>query len=1277
MPTPDPPNLSFAFGSLIEEALEGFITRPSIESEIRVALSKPPRLCVVVGEPGSGKTSLAASLIRSGGFLHHFLRKGHVEFGLWRDPYAFLTSVGFQLLRRFGDALFPREVLLDLRGRISNVERGATAVLAEVSELVTVPWHSGNWKVSLEASRIDGEAVGLRISKVIADYRHIPLTTFRRMALLDPLLRLLQLNPSQQVVLWVDGLDEEQRSRSGPEAEASTTIGDLLPTADELDELHNLSIVISARPGQHLDRFINGRVTTIELEDERFAGDNASVVKSYISRALEEPAVRKGLERAETPTGTLPEDVAVRAQSNFLYLRHFFEAIRQGDAAVVLSGGLPASLDDIYVRLLGRITDVSPDYLALDHLVVGSLTVANAAISAAQIARFSGLDVNVVNGVIQRLKSFLDVTYRGALPRYAVYHTSFAQTLTADRHQDKIWFVDVAAAHERIAAAYVKAIEAGWHGVDEYGFDFASDHLTNATGPTCRRFLDLLGASWRLAKRKHYGSNQAFEADIGRGSHVAMGLPLPDGLIELGRLAAMRALIHETEGQVPAGALEVIAAAGQVQRALGYVRAGIDPLQAVERVSRILRGLARRRADASGLDLRVFREGLRWAELGKHQINAELFQWGLLEACPATTDPAMPDLIRTAQRILVARNKSFWTGLAAVEIGRLTAPFNELEATRLFEQVADGLPGVSDVTRPETTGRLLEYWAALAPDAALARISGRDVPMTYEVARGFLAIAKALEARNNLNMAASIRQVVMPQFVAAAATPYQLSRLLTEIARSQMERGDLAQASITIEEAVSAAEKILEDTDAGEEVRATDRRLYPVALAYAADVQVLANRDKATGILGQTWASLKKWGYQEERHSEVNVQTLVRAQHCADPDLLQAHIGSLDNQLLKTQILVAAALEVVEHDHRQALDLVDEVLLLTERPLGASFPNEWYFRTASGLREGFYVALGGAFGAEGQADAEALLSTAKVGPSGWVRWRLEALAHLASSNGERAGEWLRETVRLWGNVQDDRQLLFEMPARIASLPTSLSQDLLRAINILDSPAHRVLMAAAYAAQSGDADEVQRLASSWASAASDGRHNFLPGYQLLAFGAGQLCGFQSSTAQRLWTQALLRFRIGTFSLSSERTRRSVPGHDPQSDPQGFFGGAGGFTRAFLDLLIRRQSSADDAEHRPSGLHRSGHVRTCLHAGPRSGRGTKQRGPRDRRPPYECHAARRPQPRLLHGGATPPRCERGSKTFLVHGGDRCGPRGADSRAALSAPGERGYVSLPARS
>ena len=89
----------YTFTALIEEKTRGFVGRQFVLDALDAFLRAHDRgYFVVQGEPGIGKTSLAAQLVKTRGYVHHF---NDAPMGIVK-PYQFLESVCAQLVACYG-----------------------------------------------------------------------------------------------------------------------------------------------------------------------------------------------------------------------------------------------------------------------------------------------------------------------------------------------------------------------------------------------------------------------------------------------------------------------------------------------------------------------------------------------------------------------------------------------------------------------------------------------------------------------------------------------------------------------------------------------------------------------------------------------------------------------------------------------------------------------------------------------------------------------------------------------------------------------------------------------------------------------------------------------------------------------------------------------------------------------------------------------------------------------------------------------------------------------
>src|SRR6266700_6055758 len=188
------------FNGYITERTKNFTGRKWIFEEINkwIAASDGERFFIITGEPGSGKSSLAARLCQfsqgtvlppanlnnlATGFLSafHFCRS---QASLWLDPLSFTHSIAAQL----GKSCSPyRQALIDISNQRSSIEGYAT-VAGEVQTGAVV---AGVYIKNIE-----------NLIFSAPDARE----AFNRF-ILEPLLRIYRQGCNDSIIILVEGLD--------------------------------------------------------------------------------------------------------------------------------------------------------------------------------------------------------------------------------------------------------------------------------------------------------------------------------------------------------------------------------------------------------------------------------------------------------------------------------------------------------------------------------------------------------------------------------------------------------------------------------------------------------------------------------------------------------------------------------------------------------------------------------------------------------------------------------------------------------------------------------------------------------------------------------------------------------------------------------------------------------------------------------------------------------------------------------------------------------------
>lgn len=491
------------FSKLIAQSTENFVGRQWVRDAVDDFLKADcPRYFLLLGEPGSGKTSFMADLIQRWGHPHHFIGKG-CQIDLkeyssdWHNPVRFAESVGYQLVCDYGGWIMSWE---DWGISVEQEVKELNGLLmgAKVEEFKATPRPFDKPKLTVEQKvRRFGpvaEVVGVYIEKLKMDVEQIVYQLLK-----TPLLNVAEKYPEHQVVIIVDGLDEAESYSNN-----KINIFKMLPNG-ELP--NNVRFLLSSRPGEHLetDNFLNHAQVFWLSEDEKGHRDPRTVedAKAFIMKFAAEKLVYEMLKQKKLSPEILADRVANASQGNFLYLHHYTEGLRQGDETLLNLEELPRGLYDIYRIFLKKIKDRLMEAGCAEAYkpVLGLLAVAREALTQKQIADFSGTDREKVATVLMEIEQFLDSI--GKLTeerRYAIYHKSFSEYLISGKNMD---YIDGKKAHRRIVKFYQSGTES-WK--ESYAMKYLLSHMIAAE--SWDGMEELLVNTEYLEKKQHNPAEQ-------------------------------------------------------------------------------------------------------------------------------------------------------------------------------------------------------------------------------------------------------------------------------------------------------------------------------------------------------------------------------------------------------------------------------------------------------------------------------------------------------------------------------------------------------------------------------------------------------------------------------------------------------------------------------------------------------------------------------------------------------------------------------------------------
>jgi WD40 repeat protein len=423
----------------VQERAAYFTGRGWVFARLDQFLHGPPGVFLLLGEPGTGKTAVAAQFVlAAAGRLTPAAAEAAPRRGVPGGAAYFCRS--------------GRVDLLDAAQRLSDQLAEAVPGFAHARQATLVPEiHVGDVQVRTGDIAAGGSATGVRIdlSRLGGE------VAFERGVTL-PLRRAREAGESTQLVLLVDALDESLASQTAKE----------LPRL--LGDVEDAHLVVTARPDRRATGWLWERAARVDLLADAPPGSDD--VLEYLERRLTPQG-------APDAMAVLSRRIAEQASGNFLYAFYVAEALHGAQVLAVLDdaaarrvplpeGGLPGVYRDFLRRELWRddrawSTRFGP--------VLAPLAVAqDEGLSTEQLRLVAGrpgeqpLTRTAIREVTRTARQFLD----GPAPDgpFRVYHQSFADFLV-DPEQNPDFLIDAAESHEAIVAAYAATDPLSW---DDY-----------------------------------------------------------------------------------------------------------------------------------------------------------------------------------------------------------------------------------------------------------------------------------------------------------------------------------------------------------------------------------------------------------------------------------------------------------------------------------------------------------------------------------------------------------------------------------------------------------------------------------------------------------------------------------------------------------------------------------------------------------------------------------------------------------------------------------------
>lgn len=538
----------------ITQRTQGFVGRKWVFSEIDHWLANPggSRCFVITGEPGVGKTAVAARLVQFSnalvpplqgmenlrpGFLSafHFCIPWQVD---TTDPLIFTRHISSQLTKNddFAHAL---------------INRGG---------------------ITLEAIQNVSENYGQAINIMI---RHLTVNAWSAVeafaqVVLAPLAAASACNPRQLFVILIDGLDEAARGR------ADGSIVDLVARADGLPQ--NVRFLMTSRVDSLVLRYFGDQCGFLMMNQAR--GDNQRDVQLFIEQQLSKSVdLETHLQQQKVSVRRFTEALTIASQSNFLYLSHMLSEISLTTLSSITIEHLPIGLDDVYRRFL--MSCVAKDlsrYRIQYRPILGLLAVARLPLALVDVARILNLELQLLHDSLTDLSQFFDPILL-AEEQYFLYHQSIVDFLSDRSRAGDLW-IDLTASHRVVVNYYVTQFLGKWKDCDLYGLRSLIHHLAEV-GENSRLLALLNDDDWNEAKQRLDPTGYSYTRDLQQAISIAEA----EGIGGLHFLTAhtFRMALHRTRAaKIPVVLISTLIRCGQIAQALRYTQLMPPTLESVQ-----------------------------------------------------------------------------------------------------------------------------------------------------------------------------------------------------------------------------------------------------------------------------------------------------------------------------------------------------------------------------------------------------------------------------------------------------------------------------------------------------------------------------------------------------------------------------------------------------------------------------------------------------------------------------------------------------------------------
>lgn len=523
----DEPMTQITIPNEIAERAQNFAGRLWVLEEVNNWLDeRSERFLLITGEPGSGKTALAAWLAGAGPNPADDVARRKLEalHGRW-------GAVHFCVAEDQRGTLHPSRFAQSLARQLSDrYDQYGKAVIQRIAPSVNI---------SQEARENWGRMIGAQIGTLII--QNANMDDIYNVSVREPLEELFKLEPDLEILILVDGMDEAQSFYQPNQP----NIVDLLAGSGDLPK--GVRFVLTSREEPKVtERFRQAYQLNLSDQSEQRICDNDRDISEYVKHRLLGTDMKPHFSNVPS-LEAIVEAIVQRAAGNFLYVKFVLDGVVAQRHSLADVPSLPHGLYGVYRaymnRLVPEMTQQGRSEVWEKKLqpLLGRLSVAIPAAPREVLPNWLGQDDGSVMlrlAEVRQITEDISAVENDRRLHHRLYHRSMAEFLAADVYVENEnntpnrYYTAPRQQHEAIVHYYIDNFHEDWRECDIYGLRQLVSHIRSwlilEKVPKARQeivktlYAVVLDSAFRTAQIEKLGNTNSTLADLRTALDIAL-----------------------------------------------------------------------------------------------------------------------------------------------------------------------------------------------------------------------------------------------------------------------------------------------------------------------------------------------------------------------------------------------------------------------------------------------------------------------------------------------------------------------------------------------------------------------------------------------------------------------------------------------------------------------------------------------------------------------------------------------------------------------------------